>query len=122
MSSAAQINKIVYWDKRKFETSGEKTSTPGSFVGVLGEIFYMISKGAPSIYKIEIKVFETWELLAEGTLEQDKLAIVDIDFYIPEARLLVTPKTLDAVVTAMAWGYPAVYIRTPIDDIKDGLS
>ena len=122
MSSVSQVNKVLFWDKRKFETAGEKTSTPGSFVGVTGEIFYMVSKGAPSTYKIEIKVFDTWEELAEGTLEQDKLTIVDIDFYIPEARLLVTPKTLDAVITAMAWGYPAVYIRTPSDDMADGLS
>lgn len=121
MSSAAQVNKVLFWDKRRFETAGEKTSTPGSFVGTQGEIFYMISKGAISTYKIEIKVFDTWEDLAEGTLEQNKLSIVDIDFYIPEARLLVTPKTLDAVVTAMAWGYPAVYIRTPIDNVGDGL-
>lgn len=111
MSSAAQVNKILYWNKQQFSTPGEKTSTPGSFTGVRGEIFYMVSKGAASTYKIEIKVFEEWELLAEGTLEQDKLSIVDIDFFVPEARLKVMPVSLAAVITATAWGYPAVYIR-----------
>jgi len=110
-----QVNEILFWNKRKFTSTTEKTSLTGKFVGVLGEIFYLVSKNDAGLYRIDIRVGDEWEELAEGTCKQDKLTIVDIDFFVPEARVRFTPKSLDCVVTVKAWGYPAVFSRGPFD-------
>jgi len=110
-----QINEILFWNKMKVTSGNQKTSLTAKFVGVLGEIFYIVSNGAPSIYYVDVKIADEWEELAKGTAKDGKLTIVDIDFFVPEARLRVVPSGADAFVTAKAGGYPAVFSRGPYD-------
>jgi hypothetical protein len=107
---AVAVNKVLYFKKHRFTTVTEKTSGPGRFVGVQGVIFYCKSTEA-GILHIDIKVDEDWEELTEETVRANKLHVIDIGFFIPEARVRFEPKVVDAVFTAVAHGYPAVYIR-----------
>lgn len=104
------VNKVVYFRKHYFKTVTEKTSGPGLFVGVQGVIFFCKSTEA-GILHIDIKVDEDWEELTEETVRADKLHVIDVGFFIPEARVRFAPKTAEAVFTAVAHGYPSVYIR-----------
>lgn len=112
-----QVNEILFWKNRTFTSTTEKTSLSGRFVGVLGEIFYIISKNSSGIYRIDIKVADDWEELAEGTCLEDRLTIVDVNFFVPEARIRFTPTLITASLTAKAWGYPSVFIRGPHDPV-----
>ena len=112
-----QTNEILFFRKKKFSAVGEKTSLAGLFIGVQGSIFYLLSEADSSEYVIEIRFDEDvgWIPLVEGTAKAGILTIIDVDFFIPEARIKVTPKTDAVVFTAKAFGYPAVFVRGPGD-------
>ena len=104
------INKAVYFRSYTFETTNEKTSGPAQFVGTQGVVFYCKSTGA-GILHIDIKVDNQWEELTEETVRANKLHVIDIAFFIPEARVRFAPTAINAVFSASAYGYPSVYIR-----------
>jgi len=107
----AQVNEIVFWSNRNFTTAGEKTSSAGRFVGIEGVVFYMYSDDVACTYIIEVNAPGGWRELCEGTIEKAKLTIVDIGFYIPEARLKITPDSPPGTwkLSATAYGYPLVF-------------
>lgn len=104
------INKAVYFRRYLFETVNEKTSGPAQFVGVHGVVFYCKATAA-GILHIDIKVGDTWEELTEETVRANKLHVIDVGFYIPEARIRFQPKSADTYFSASAYGYPSVYVR-----------
>jgi hypothetical protein len=105
------VNKVRYFDKFYFKNTNEKTSGPGLFVGVHGVIFHVFSKDQAGILHIDIKVADDWRELTEETVRAGKLHVIDIDFFIPEARVRFAPKVAPTEFTAVAYGYPAVYIK-----------
>jgi len=107
---AVPINKAIYFRSYTFETLTEKTSGPAQFVGVQGVVFYCKSTQA-GILHIDIKVGSNWEELTEETVRENKLHVLDVGFYIPEARVRFEPKVINAVFSASAFGYPSVYVR-----------
>lgn len=112
-----QINSVLFFRKQKFLSISQKTSSLGRFIGVTGTIFYLLSEGDDCIYEIEILVDKDmgWQSLTKGTATKDKMKAIDVDYFIPQARIKVTPKSTDSIFTAKAFGYPAVYIRGPGD-------
>lgn len=104
------INKVVYYRRYLFETTNEKTSGPAEFVGVQGVIFFCKSTEA-GILHVDIRVDDQWEELTEETVRANKLHVIDIGFFVPEARVRFAPKVVGAVFSASAYGYPSVYIR-----------
>ena len=107
---AVPINKVVYFRRYVFETLNEKTSGPARFVGVQGVVFYVKSTES-GILHIDIRVGSDWDELTEETVRANKLHVLDVEFYIPEARVRFEPKTVNAVFSASAYGYPSVYVR-----------
>lgn len=104
------INKAIYFRGYTFENTNEKTSGPAQFVGVQGVVFYFKSTEA-GILHIDIKVGSQWEELTEETVRANKLHVLDIGFYIPEARVRFEPKVAGAFFSVSAYGYPSVYVR-----------
>ncbi len=119
VTKGLQTNEILFFRKQGFSSLGEKTSAAGLFVGVQGEIFYLFSEADNSDYIIEIKFDKdlSWVSLIEGTVKAGILTIIDVDFFIPAARIKVTPKSTAVVFTAKTFGYPAVFIRGPGDPV-----
>lgn len=108
---ATPINKAVFFRNQLFHTATEKTSGPAQFVGVQGVIFFVKSDKAGKV-RIDIKVDEDWEELVEDPVRPNKMHVVVIDFYIPEARVRFEPDAADTTLrTITAYGYPSVYIR-----------
>lgn len=108
-----QVNSVTYFGGPvKFDTAAENTSVSGKFVGVQGVVFYMLSSNDYSTYKIEVKVQDLWVEIAVGTCKTDTLSVVEISFYVPEARIKVTPHSTLVEFRASAYGYPAVFTRT----------
>lgn len=106
------INKADLFSSFLCEAAVEYTSEDAClFRGVQGEIFFLLSKDHDSTYAIDIRVGGEWQQLAEGTLAKDELMIVDIAFYIPEARVRVTPSAINARLTVETFGYPTVFTR-----------
>lgn len=104
------VNKANYFRSYLFEAVTEKTSAPAQFVGVQGVVFYCKSTGA-GILHIDIKIGSNWEELTEETVRANKLHVIDVGFYIPEARIRFLPKAVGSRFSASAYGYPAVYVR-----------
>lgn len=104
------VNKAIYFRNYTFETLTEKTSGPAKFVGVQGVVFY-VKTSEHGIMHIDIRVGSEWEELTEETVRQNKLHVLDIGFYIPEARVRFTPETVNTVFSASAYGYPSVFVR-----------
>lgn len=107
----AQVNDVVFWSNERFDATSEKTSCTGNFVGVEGEVFYLYSKDQNATYYIDAKIEGTWHQLATGALTAGTLQVVDVDFYIPEARVRIKLAAAPSEVTARAYGYPAAYSR-----------
>jgi len=116
-TSGRQINEILFLRKQTFLSLGQKTSAAGRFIGVTGSIFYLLAEGDDVIYEIEIFVDPDmgWQSLTKGTASKDRMKAIDVDYYIPMARVKVTPTTLSSVITVKAYGYPSVYVRGPGD-------
>lgn len=108
---ATQVNEVIYFRNRELNSTAEKTSETGLFIGVRGIIFYIYAKDNPGKYRIDVKIADQWFELAEGTAKQDSLEIVDFDFFAPEMRIRFEAKTLPCNLTVVAYGYPAVYSR-----------
>lgn len=87
------------------------------FTSTRGEIFYMLYTGGSAKYVIEVNaLLDRWDKIAEGTLEDDKLAVVDIDFYLPKARVIIYPNAGNSFSPenqcwVSTYGYPAVFVR-----------
>jgi hypothetical protein len=108
---AVPINRVIYFNDFNFKATTVKTSGPCEFVGVQGVIFFCFSDDEDGILNIDIKVASQWRELTEETVLKGKLHVVDIDFFIPEARVRFTPDAAPTKFTATAHGYPSVYIR-----------
>jgi len=111
--SLTPVNIVEYWIKKNFVAIGEKTSHRGEFVGIQGVIFFFRAATQDATYIIETRMDpnDDWVTLADGTVPADQLTVIDIDFFIPEARLKITPVAVPMVFSAKAYGYPAVYSR-----------
>jgi len=104
------INRIVFFNNQNLKDTNEKTSGPGSFVGVEKEVFYMYADGNNVKYKIEMSFLGEWRVIAEGTAKADKLHVVDVEWFMPyNVRMKVTATVANTKFTATAHGSPAVY-------------
>lgn len=105
------VNKAVLFRNQLFISTSEKTSGPVLFVGVQGIIFYIKSDKAGKV-RIDIRVDDQWEELVEDPVRAAKMHIINIPFYIPEARARFEPDAADTTLrTITAIGYPSVYVR-----------
>lgn len=105
------INKAVLFRRQLFHAASAKTSGSVSFVGVQGAVFYFKADKEGIVY-IDIKIDEDWENLIEDPILADKVHVVDIDFFIPEARVRFLPDEAETTLKfATAYGYPSVFIR-----------
>ena len=110
------VNAGTLWLRKELDTTAEVASPEIQFVGVLGEVFYMRCRNQDCTFRIQVQAFgDQWDDVAEGTLPLGELMVASIEYYMPKARVLVTPKAtvLPAVyVDISAYGYPAVYVRS----------
>lgn len=111
------INVGKFFNNQYIKDTLRKTSRSVKFVGVSGAIFYLLASTHSGIYSIEIKLFDAWHLLAEGTCPAGTLTTVDVEFYFPEARVSFQADTPEGSFSAQVFGYPAVYTREAQGDL-----
>jgi len=104
------VNMGELWLDSHVNVLTEQTSQSIRFVGVMGEVFYILVVGADATYSLEAGAFtNAWKEVAKGSLKDNELSVVKIDFYMPYARLKITPVAQPITLNVAAYGYPAVY-------------
>lgn len=111
MSTVTPVNQATYFKAYKVPDLVEKVTQRVNFVGVRGVIFYIYSADQAGTYSIDVKIAGVWHELATKAIIADHLEVVDVTYYIPNARVRFTAAVADAVLTVEAHGYPSVFIR-----------
>ena len=109
LSLGPPINVATFFKNQHIKNTSPKTSRECTFVGTQGQIFFLYSSDEDGLYKIEINIANAWRELADDTVEAGRLTIIDIPFFIPNARLVFEAKAAPTVFSAEAYGYPVVY-------------
>jgi hypothetical protein len=108
------VNAGTLWLRKELVSTAPAESPEIQFVGVLGEVFYMRARNQTCTFIIQVQAFgDQWDDVAEGTLLAGELMAVSVEYYMPKARVIVTPVAAPGpvYVDISAYGYPAVYVR-----------
>jgi hypothetical protein len=111
MSITSQVNKVIFFDHQRFDSTNEKTSTDGLFIGVSSIIVDIVSD-SDGTYALDKMIAGKWYQMAEGTFYADRPHNIKIDFFVEYLRIRIIVDNPPAIVACQANGYPAVYART----------
>jgi hypothetical protein len=106
------VNAGTLWLRKELTSTAPAESPEIQFVGVLGEVFYMRARNQTCTFILQVQAFgDQWDDVAEGTLPVGELVAASVEYYMPKARVVITPKVAPVYVDISAYGYPAVFVR-----------